>query len=435
MYNETKLPNGIKLITAPIEGTKTATILVMVGTGSKYENRKNNGISHFLEHMFFKGTKKRQNTLAISAELDGMGAEYNAFTGKEYTGYWVKTEAGKIETAVDIVSDMLLNSKFEQKEIDREKGVILEELNMYLDNPMMYIEDVFEQCLYGDTPAGWDTIGTRKNILNFQRRDFVDYLQAQYTKNNISICLVGKVDKRMESIIEKYFVRSELNKRGRNFSEKAKVQIAQSKPASIISYKATDQVHMSLGVRTYGYSHKDAVILKLISLILGGSMSSRLFINLRERHGLAYYVRTMSELYTDTGYLTTQAGVPVKKAEQAIKIILGEYRKLKTTQLSQQELKRTKDLLKGRLAIQMEASDNMANWYARQAVMLGTIARTEKRAKTKLTSPGQYLSQINKITPSDIKRVARDIFASDKLNLALIGPFKNGAKFNKLLKL
>jgi len=174
------LNNGLRLITVPMRGTKTATVLIIVGTGSKYETKDNNGISHFLEHMFFKGTRKRPNTLAIASQLDSIGGVYNAFTGKEYTGYWVKTDSSQIEQAMDVVSDILLNSKMEGKEMEREKGVIIEEFNMYLDNPVMHIEDVFEQCLYGDQPAGWDTIGTKENILGFKRRDLVKYLQKQY---------------------------------------------------------------------------------------------------------------------------------------------------------------------------------------------------------------------------------------------------------------
>ena len=163
-----KLPNNLEMISAPILGAKTTTVLAMVATGSKFENKRNSGVSHFLEHMFFKGTAKRPNTLAISSELDRLGGEFNAFTGKEYTGYFVKVESSRIEPALDVLSDMLLNSKFEQEEIDREKNVIIEELNMYIDNPMLHIEDLFEQCLYGDTPAGRDTVGSKRSILEMR---------------------------------------------------------------------------------------------------------------------------------------------------------------------------------------------------------------------------------------------------------------------------
>ena len=437
MLKQTKLNNGLQLITVPMQGTKTVTMLVIVGTGSKYENKNNNGISHFLEHMLFKGTKKRPNTMAISSLLDGIGAEYNAFTGKEYTGYYVKADSRKIDIALDVVSDMFINSKLEAKEIEREKGVIIEELNMYQDNPMFYIEDVFEECLYSNTPAGWDTIGTRKNILGFKRFDFTSYFKNQYGPDNTTVLLIGNIGNNNKATkdVNKYFSSLKLKERGKNFREKLEVKEKQTKPQCKLHYKKTDQAHLSLGVRTYGYEHKDKVILNLISVLLGGSMSSRLFINLRERRGLAYYVRTSSEIYTDTGYLTTQAGVPIDKIDLAIKIILNEYKKLKKILVNKEELKRTKELLRGRLAIQFEASDNLANYYARQAVLLNTVDRNEKKNKLKIKTPEEFLKAVDKITAADIKRTAGNIFINKGLNLALIGPRRKKERFVELLKI
>ncbi len=437
MLKQLSLANGLKLITSPMRGTKTATILVMVGTGSKYENRKNSGVSHFLEHLFFKGTIKRPTTLAISSELDGIGAEFNAFTGKEYTGYWVKADALKIELAFDIVSDMLFHSKFDAGEIERERGVIIEEFNMYLDNPMMHIEDVFEKCLYGDTPAGRDTIGTKKTILNLSRPDFVSYLNSQYSAVNTVVCAAGKIDKKSKilALAKKYFTADEFKQRGKNFAEKVAVVENQLRPAVKLHYKKSDQAHLSLGVRTFGYNHKDKLIAKMIAVILGGSMSSRLFINLRERQGLAYYVRTEAESYTDSGYLTARAGVPVAKIEKAIKIILNEYKKLTKILVAAEELKRSKDLIFGRSAIQFEASDNLANWYGRQAIMSGAIRRCNEKEKIMIASPEAYLKKIRSISALDIRRVAKDIFVNQGLNLAVIGPYRDEKKFEKFLKL
>lgn len=439
MYKLENLNNGLKLITAPMRGTKTATILVMVGTGSKYERRENSGISHFLEHMFFKGTTKRPTCLALSAELDSLGAEFNAFTSKEYTGYWVKVDAKKIEQAMDIVSDMLLNSKMSAVEIEREKGVIIEELNMYEDNPMMHIDDVFENCLYGDCAAGWDTIGTKNNINSFKRQDFIDYLDSQYNEKNTIVCLAGNIDGKAKKKIEKYFDVAKFAKRGKNFQEKEVVIEKQAKPKVMLEYKKTDQAHLCLGVRSYDYNDKDKIIAKMIGIILGGSMSSRLFINLRERHGLAYYVHASTEVYTDSGYLVAAAGVPVAKIEKSIEIILFEYKKMKTTLVPVKELQRTKDLLSGKMAIQMESSDSLANWYGRQAVLAKTVERlkTDKKdfLKDNISNPDEYLKMINKITATDIRRVAKDIFVEKNLNLAVIGPFKDGKRFEELMKI
>jgi len=397
-------------------GTKTAVILVMVGTGSKYESRQNNGISHFLEHMFFKGTKKRPNTQLIAGELDGVGAEYNAFTSKEYTGYWVKIDSAKIKLAADIVSDMLLNSKFDPAEIEREKGAIIEEINMYHDNPMMYIEDVFETCLYGDTPAGWDVIGRKDNIKLFKREDFIKYFKTQYCPENTVICLAGNINFKAEKLVKDYFV----NFSKADFKDKLAVKENQTIPQVKLHYKKTNQANLSLGARTMPAGHKDEIVLKMISIILGGSMSSRLFTEVRERRGLAYYVRTQAEHYTDSGYLTTQAGVPVDKIDEVIKVILNEYKKLTKTLVSKKELDRTKDLIRGRSTIQLESSDSMASWYGRQAVL-----------RKKIHSPEEFFKKIDKISAQDIRGVAKEIFVSKGLNLAVIGPFRDEKKFGK----
>lgn len=413
-----KLANGLRTIIIPVSGTKTATVLIMVGTGSKYENKNNNGISHFLEHMFFKGTEKRPTATAISSELDGIGGEYNAFTGKEITGYYAKVDAEKIEVALDVLSDMLLNSQFDEEEIKREKGVIIEEINMYEDNPLMHIEDVFEECLYGDQPAGWETIGTKENIVKMKRDDFVNYIKSQYGTKSAVVAVAGKIDRKTTALINKYFSKFPKNK----FIDKGKIKDVQAEPSVKIKNKKTDQAHISLGVRAYKAGHKDEYILKAISILLGGSMSSRLFINLRERNGLAYYVRTGTEFYTDSGYMTTQAGVPVDKIEDAIKIIASEYKRLKDELVDKNELEKVMDMIKGKLVIQMEASEANANWYARQVIM-----------NKKISAPEEYLKKIKQVKPKDIMRVAREVFRNEKLNLAVIGPYEESEKFKKLL--
>jgi predicted Zn-dependent peptidase len=430
MFQNSKLKNGISLITAPVKGTKAATILVMVGAGSKYESRENNGISHFLEHMFFKGTQKRPTAIGISSELDKLGCEFNAFTSKEYSGYWIKVDTNNFSAAADILSDMLVNSKFAADEIEREKGVIIEEVNMYEDNPMMHIEDVFEDCLYGDTPAGWETIGTKENIKNFNRDNFMDYFRRQYNSKNTIICLAGNVNSRMTKMMEKYMGGF---KSCSGFREKEIVRIKPSAPKVKLSYKKTDQAHISLGAHAAAYNYPDKLAIKFLSIVLGGSMSSRLFFNLRERNGLAYYVRTGTEFYTDSGYITTTAGVPVAKVKEAIKIILSEYKKVSAELISKDELERNIDLISGRTVIQLEASDNIANWYGRQAVMNLTLKRT-KQSAPKIETPEEFLKKVRAVKPAEIRKVAKEIFQPNNLNLAVIGPFREGKDFEKMLR-
>jgi len=417
-YKKVILSNKVPVFTIPIKGARTTTALVMFKTGSKYESKANSGISHFLEHLFFKGTKKRPNTLTLSSEMDSLGGEYNAFTSKEYTGYWFKVANNKLGKALDIMGDMLFNSLFDEQEIEREKGVIIEELNMYEDNPQMHIEDVFEICLYGDTPAGRETIGTKENIRRFKREDFINYLETQYGAKSVYIVMAGAIKPQSKKLVAGIFSKFKANKQ----QSKEAVIEKQKKPQLKISPKKTDQVALSLGVRTCPISHPDEFKLKLLSIILGGSMSSRLFINLRERNGLAYYVRTSTEFYSDSGYLTTQAGVPKAKTEAAIKIILEEYKKITKELVPLKELKRAQDMLQGRVLLQMEASDNLANWYARQAMY-----------RKKMLTPGDMLKIIKAINPEQIRAVARQVFINKGLNLALIGDIK-GEKLKTILK-
>jgi len=418
-YKLQHLSNKIPLVMIPVKGAATVTVLVMVKTGSKYESREQSGLSHFLEHLFFKGTKKRSTTLAISSALDILGGEYNAFTSKEYTGYWVKVAAPKLGRAMDIVSDMLLNSQFDEEEIAREKGVIIEELNMYEDNPLMHIEDVFESCLYGDSPAGWDTIGTKENIQRFKRQDFIDYLNQQYGTKSMHIILAGGVKDSDKKIVEKLFSGFQKNP----WKRSAPTPDKQKNPQTKGVYKKIDQTNLSLGVRTFPACHAEEFRVKLLAVILGGSMSSRLFINLRERNGLAYYVRTSAETYSDAGYLTTQAGVPREKAAEAIKIIMSEYQRIKEELIDEKEIKRAKEMLIGKSLLQLEATDNLANWYGRQAMM-----------RSKMMTPKEYLNQMKQITASQLRQTARKIFVADGLNLALIGQDK-AEKYKSILKL
>lgn len=426
MYKINKLANQLEVVTAPIKGAKTVTVLVMAATGSKFEDKDKSGLSHFLEHLFFKGTAKRPTTLAIAAELDKVGGEYNAFTGKEYTGYWVKVAADQLELALDVLSDMLLNSKFAAEEIKREKAVVIEELNMYLDNPLIYLEDLFEATVYGDSPAGRDTIGAKKTILNFNRQAVLDYAGSQYSAHKMIVCLAGQAGGSAVQLAKKYF--SKFSKK--NYREKLKTNDFQARPKVKLHFKKTDQAHLSLGVRTLPYGQPDELAAKIISVILGGAMSSRLFTELRERRGLAYYVRTHNESYTDAGYLVTQAGVPIAKLGLAAKIILTEYKKLVEKPVRAAELNRVKQGLIGRSALELESSEAVANWYGRQIILF-----KEQSRRGEILTPARYYARIKKISARDISRVAKKIFRSEHLNLAVIGPYRDKEPFEKILHL
>lgn len=420
MFKKTILPNGLRLVTAPMPGSQSTTVLVLFGTGSKYETKEINGISHFLEHLFFKGTKKRPTTLALSEYLDRVGGEYNAFTAQEMTGYYAKVAPEYIDMALDWVSDILLNSKFDAAEIDKERGVITEEYNMYLDNPARLVGDLWEELLYGNQPAGWKIIGTKENIAKLPREEFLKYFAAHYQTKNAVVCVAGKVDKDIAKKVAKYFSRL---KKGEG-KGKASVKEAQAKPEALVYHKATDQTHLCLGARAFDMFHKDRYALMVLSALLGGMMSSRLFISVREKKGLAYYVRSAAEFYTDSGFFVTQAGVANEKVSEAISAILAEYRKVRDQKVGAAEIKKAKEWLQGSMRLGLETSDELASWTGLQELL-----------RKQILTPEQIFSKIKVVSAQDLARVAGDIFRPEKLNLALIGPFENKEQFEKLLRI
>lgn len=421
MYKKTTLPNGLRIITVPMADTKTVTVLVLVATGSKYETKEINGISHFLEHMTFKGTSKRPTPLAIVEPLDRIGSQYNAFTGQEYTGYYAKANGRHLDLLLDVVSDITLNPKFKQEEINKERGVIIEEINMYEDNPGRKIGDIWTSLLYGDQPAGWDTAGKKEIIAKLMRGDFVKYHDEHYVAQKTIVIvsgmiehnnIVGKIKKLFESIS---------NSKGK---DKIPTKDLQNRPETKIFYKKTDQTHIALGVRSYNIFDKRRYAADVLATILGGGMSSRLFQLLRDKMGAAYYVRTYSDESTDTGNLATWAGIDNRRSEEIIKAILEEYKEIKRTKVSVAELTKAKEHLEGGLILSIETSDEMASFFGFQEIL-----------KNEIMKPEEIIKKIQAVTVEDVLEAAQDIFRPEKLNLAMIGPLKNSERFANLLKI
>ncbi len=421
MFQKNTLLNGLRIITVPVKNTKAVTVLVLVGAGSKYERKEINGISHFLEHMFFKGTKKRPSTLKIAETLDKVGGVYNASTSKEFTGYFAKVGSEHLDLALDWVSDIFLNSKIESRELEKEKGVIIEELNMYLDTPVKYIGDLWEELLYKDQPAGWRIIGEKENILRFKRKDFLNYLKNHYSALNTVVCVAGNFEqKNILPKVKKYFKKI----RKRAPVGKIEVKEIQESPAHLLHFKKTDQTHLCLGVRGYNLFSPERYAQQLLSTILGGNMSSRLFIKIRERRGLAYYIQTGSEFYTDSGYLVTQTGIPHKEVFKVVNLILEEYKNIRDKKISKEELQKAKDYIKGNLILGLESSDALASFYAFQELLTGKILTLKEK-----------FEMIDKVDREDVKNVAEELFQPKNLNLALIGPHKDAQSFKKILKI
>lgn len=404
-------------------GLESVTAMVMVGAGSRYENKKNSGISHFLEHMAFKGTEKRPSAQIISSQIDGMGGEFNAFTGKETTAYYIKSAKANLSLSLDILSDMLLHSKLEQTEIDKEKGVIIEEINMYEDLPMRKLGDVYESLLYGDTPMGWDIAGDKKVIMKTKREDFVDYMNSLYSADNMTIVVAGGTSiEEVEKLVLSYFGEMPTFKTVTPLPVSEK----QTSPHVFIKEKKTEQVHMAIGVRTVSIEDPRHYPISVLAAILGGGMSSRLFTEVREKRGLAYYVRANSDEYKDCGSLVATAGVDPKRAEDAMKVILEELAKVKEGKmlLTEEELTKAKEYLKGHLVLDLEDSRSVAVFYAHQELI-----------ENEMLNPDEVLKRIDNVTVSDIERVGKEYVKNDTLNIAVIGNTFTTEKLESLAKM
>jgi len=421
MFKKTTLKNGLRIITVPQKNTQSLTVLVLVGTGSKYEKKEISGISHFLEHMYFKGTKKRLSTIAIAETLDKVGGIYNAFTAEEYTGYFAKIALSHFDLALDWVSDIFLNSTLPEKEVEKEKGVIIEEINMRQDHPIEYIQILWSKLLYGDQPAGWDIAGTKESVADMTREKLIDYMKKQYVAANTIVSIAGNFNESLAiKKVKEFFSKIKTRKS----IEEPKVIERQQKPNLLLHFRETDQTHLSLGVRSFNLFHPKRYAQDLLAIILGGMMSSRLFIEVRCKLGIAYYINTNSEANPDTGFLFTQTGLDNKNVEKGILTILKEYKKISQKKVPISELKKAKDYLKGKTMLLLESSDAQASFYAGQELL-----------EKKILTPKEIFAKIDKVTQDDILKVAQEIFRPEKLNLALIGPFKDKARFEKILNI
>lgn len=417
MHIKEELKNGVSLVTAKIPGTQAVTVMVYVKVGSRYEKPEEAGIAHFIEHLLFKGTKKRPTTLDISRELDSVGAEYNAFTGKDYTGFYIKLKAEKIELALDILSDILFNSTFKQEEIDKERGVIIEEINMYEDMPMYLTEEFFESKLYEKNSLGQPVLGTRASILAITRRQIINFHKRFYRQGKLVVSLSGNLLPNTQALVIKYFKKQKIEKIFFN----QVTNLAHNK-VSIYS-KKTEQVHLALGLPlAINYSHSDIYKFKLANIIFGGSMSSRLFINIRENQGLCYYINSGLNLYEDTANWVVYAGVDKARAERAIELIKEEWFNLRRG-ITLAEFNQAKEYFKGKLALRFEDSAQVAQWFGKQELF-----------GLDLDKPREILKKVDKVNLEDINKILSENITMENLRLALVGSFQKKNKFIKILE-
>ena len=416
-FERTTLDNGLRVLTANLPHAQSVTCMVMIAAGSRYETAESNGIAHFAEHMFFKGTERRPTARDIAGEIDAIGGEFNAFTGKESTAYYVKCAAEHRDVALDVIVDMLRNSRFDGEEIEREKGVIVEEMNMYFDTPRDYISGVYESLLYGDQPLGWDILGRKETVRGADRDTFLSYLGSWYHPERMVAGIAGRIGddavERLQSLLG--------DLPAMKTATPAPVEPYANGRVKVFT-KQSDQAHIILGVPSYPLEHPDRYALQMVATVLGGGMSSRLFTEVRERRGLAYYVFGANHSYTDTGSLYSQAGVDINRIDEAVSTVAAELKGMAAAPVPEDELEKARSFAKGRFVLQLENPQGLIMFGLRKEIL-------EQRAP----DPEEVLAGVSAVTAEDVQRVAQDIVAEDRLRLAVIGPFDDAERFDKLL--
>jgi len=421
VYSKKVLQNGLTLLTVPIETASSVTMSVFVKAGSRYEEQRVNGISHFLEHLHFKGSEKYPSAKKLSEAIDSIGGEFNANTGKEHTQYYIRSAYEHLPLIFDVLTDMMKYPLFKEEEIQREKGVIIEEINMYKDNPQIHVESLFEETLWKDTPLGRDIAGTPEIIRSISRDDILDYRKKWYQPTNTILAISGNFDQiQLEDLVQEHWAKS----KGRKVGLCKSIVQAQKTPRFTLQNKKTEQAHIILGFKAFEYKNKLNYPLRILTSVLGGGMSSRLFLKVRERMGLAYYITSSFNNYLDTGNFFVQAGLKVSSVQQALDIILDELRKVRDLGITSKELKKAQEYIKGKIALAMEDPHDKLEWYLGQEAFMPKI-KTIKQA----------FEELDAVTADQVQKVVHGLITNDNLNMALIGPFEDKMAFEKKLKL
>jgi predicted Zn-dependent peptidase len=415
VYERHALSNGLRVLTAPLDHAKSVACYIMLAAGSRYEDASNRGIAHFAEHMFFKGTERRPTARDLSMEVDGMGGEFNAFTSKEYTGFYIRCAGEQRDVALDVLVDMLRNSKFDAGELEREKGVIIEEMNMYFDTPRDYVGSLYEELVFGSNPLGWETLGTRGTIKAATRDTFVDYIRQWYTPTRIVVGVAGMVGDGLIPKLEELL--GDMTGNGTGSPAPADIEPA-TEPQVRLHRKESDQANVCIGVPSYPLDHPDRYALQLLSTVLGTGMSSRLFLEVRERRGLAYYVYALNSSFTDAGTLAAQAGVDLNRAEEAVGVISAEFKRLADEPVPADELEKARALAKGRFVLQTESPNGLMLFGLRREVLEGSAVE-----------PEELLAGLDAVTADDLQRVAQDVIGKQGMRVAVIGPFDDADRF------
>ena len=419
-YQKTTLDSGLRIITCNMPHTRSASMVVLVGTGSRYEDDSQAGISHFIEHLCFKGTEKRPLPQQISEAVEGVGGALNGSTDQEITTYWAKVALPHFPQALDLLVDMLRNSRFDPEDIEKERRVILEELNMVKDAPNQWVEVLLDQIVWPDHPLGRDIGGTRDSINSITRSQLLDYFNDHYSPGNTVVSVAGAIDH--DEVVDSLASRLDawLPSESRTF---APAPDPQDVPRMHVDYRKIEQVHLNLAVRGLSVNHPDRYALDLLNVVLGDGMSSRLFVELRENRGLAYSVYSYNNHYIDCGALCVAAGVDPSRTAETLAGIINELQKIKDG-ITEAELEKSKELVKGRLLLRTEDTRSVAGWFGAQEIVTGQVLMVE-----------DVVQRVDAITLEDTRRVAQTILRTENLNLAVVGPTRARKGLQSLLKL
>ncbi len=420
MYQRTTLPNGLRVLTAPMPHTRSVAVSFYVGAGSRYETEPISGMSHFLEHMLFKGTERRPTSQEISEAVDAVGGILNAGTDRELTVYYAKVAAPHFPIALDLLVDMLRRPLMEQSEIEKERRVVIEELATVKDSPAQQADVLLDEIMWPAQPLGWDVAGTEESVNGLVRPAIVEYFRRQYVPNNIVLSIAGAVE--TEQVLDAL---------GPLVADWAPGEPSgwfpalngQGEPRASIKYKRTEQAHISLAVRGVSNQDPDRYAVDLLSAILGEGMSCRLFMELRERRSLCYDIHSYTSHYLDTGAFSVYAGVEPSAAEEAVTAILAELARTKDG-IPEAELHKAKELTKGRLLLRMEDTRSVSGWVGAQEMLTGEVRSVD-----------EVVERVEAVTTDDLSRVAVALFRPETLNMAIVGPYRSSKRFLPLLRL
>jgi predicted Zn-dependent peptidase len=402
-----RLDNGLTVLTVP-GGTGSMTAMLFVGAGSRYETREVSGTAHFLEHLFFKGTPRRPTTLQLATEIDSLGCRFNAFTSKEYTAYYVKGAAEYADAAVDVIADLLQHALIPAEEVERERGVVLEEMKMYEDNPRSKVQNLIDLVIYGDTPLGWDVVGFPEVISGVSRDQIMAYRESFYAPGRMTLVIAGNVTHATTERLAR-----------QHFAGLPERPLDRALPGAFAEDRAgQDQREIqqaNLAMALPGPSHSDpereVVAARMMAAILGGSMSSRLFISVRERQGLCYSVHASLDMAADIGAIAIGTGTDPEKAATAVRSIVAEMDQLSADGVTAEEMEKGRAMLKGRYVLDREDSMSLAYLSAAELLYRGRVQTME-----------DYFAVVDSIAAEEVLAAARRYLAPERLRVALVGP-------------